>query len=508
MSARPLPDWFDRHGMVAWAEGMAATLGRSVRIVDGDDRELAAAGTASGRPARFPIEVNGVVDGWVELSPGELGGNVENRVNKAIGTLRSLAEVCYSMADLVRTTAGQWRELSTLYRSSDLLQGGLAPDHLARHLLEHALQAVRCTAGVVRHPNGAGGEDTCLEGPDADTLVPVTGWAHGLESGTLVADHAELRRCGYPGPAPDRPCLLVPVRAGDRAFGAMALVTEPGRMFNAQDLKLVCLLGGQAGQAYANLELMDRVRDTERFRREMELAADIQSSILPPSPIDVGGFLVVSTCTPAERIGGDAVVALPLRGGGAMVAVADVSGHGLSAALLMNSLASQLRALLLTEEDPSRLLAVSNDLVEERVGNLGMFVTAILMRLDPDGTATLANAGHPPPLMILPDGTVTELECDSGPPLGVLPGERYPGRRIPLAPGAAIVGFSDGLVEAADASGEHYGSRRLLDVLRDTGRRVGSPQETLDRVLEDLAAFRGQTAPSDDLTLVVVGRTP
>ena len=395
MSPQRPPDWYDRAGMQAWAEGMAAATRRRVSLLSLDETELLSVGIGEGDPARFPLEVNGQPVGWLELRP-DLGSDVLTaQVMKAISTFRSLAEVRNSMADLVRTTARQWRELSLLYRSSDLLRVDQGRPALANNLLEQATGALRSELGLVRQGVGNEAQIHVSSGDDADSLIDVADWGIGLSEGVMVTEPAELGRLGFEGRAPDKPLLVVPLRCRDHCFGSLVLAASPKRPLSSEDLKLASLLADQAGKAFDNLQLVDQVRDSERLKRELEVASEIQSSILPPADITLEWLDFAGVCKPAKWVGGDTFLFGRQSDAAILTGVADVCGHGISSALLMNAFASSIEALSMTQAQPGRLLAITNDLLENRIGSTGLFVTAALMRVTSDGELTIASAGHP-----------------------------------------------------------------------------------------------------------------
>jgi sigma-B regulation protein RsbU (phosphoserine phosphatase) len=278
-----------------------------------------------------------------------------------------------------------------------------------------------------------------------------------------------------------------------------------GRTPGSEDLKLAKLLAGQAGQAFANIELVENVREGERLQRELEVAADIQSSILPEQEITWDWLEFRGLCTPAAWVGGDANLAITAADGGVLAGVADVSGHGVSSALLMNAFATQVNALAVTTDDPGHLLAVANDLVSERVGAMGMFVTAVLMHLVPGGRVRVANAGHPAPIVVTAAGE-TSLIGDPGLPLGVLGGEVFEVEEVEMPPGSVIVAFSDGVTEAMNPEGELFGVDRLLETLARHVPHVGDGSELIDRLLMELQTFERGQPRTDDLTIIVLRR--
>lgn len=397
--------------MQAWSEGMAAVTRRRVSLHNLDETELLSVGIGEGEPVRFPLEVNGQPVGWLEIRPALSSDALTAQVMNAIATFRSLAEVRNNMADLVRTTARQWRELSLLYRSSDLLRVDQGRQALATHLLHQATGALRSELGLVRHGVGDDAPIHVTSGDDADSLIDVAHWGTGLSEGIMVTEPAELGRLGFEGRAPDKPILVVPLRCRDRSFGSLVLVATSKRPLSTEDLKLASLLADQAGKAFDNLQLVDRVREAERLKRELEVAAEIQSSILPPKDMTSDWLEFAGVCQPAKWVGGDTFLFDRQSDAAVLTGVADVCGHGISSALLMNAFASSIQALSMTQAEPGQLLAITNDLLENRIGSTGLFVTAVLIRVTSDGELTIASAGHPEVLLVRPSGKVELVDC-------------------------------------------------------------------------------------------------
>lgn len=483
---------------------MAKALRRRFVLTGAGGETLVAAGTAEGEPLRIGFEVNGVAAGRVEITPGDLDEARLNLVRQATDTLQSLAEIRNNMADLVRTTAHQWRELSLLYRFSDMIAGDQDPETLATILVGQALRALRSSRGAIRYRLGEDVRGFAPVGDQADSLEDLTDWGEELEAGAILAAGEGPSASGFSGAKPTQPVVVVPLRCRDQSYGALAVTSGTGEVFNAEDLKLASLLARQAGLAFANLELIDRAREHERIRRELEVATEIQASILPPAYTETATLEIAGTCLPAQWVGGDTFFVLPQEDG-LLAGVADVSGHGISSALLMNAFASEIEALSMTLTRPADLLAITNRLLSARVGTMGMFVTVVLLRYWSDGSVTIANAGHPPPMVITSDGTVRTVEASSL-PLGIMPEETYGEIRLGAEQQEYIVVYSDGITEAVAPDGAMYGIDRLQDTLRAAVLNRRDAQGVRQFVLDNLETFEEGRPRTDDLTLLVVRR--
>lgn len=248
-------------------------------------------------------------------------------------------------------------------------------------------------------------------------------------------------------------------------------------------------------------ELQEVTRHQERTRRELEIASEIQESFLRAAPMPLGdGFEMAASCQEAGHVGGDFYDHFPLSGGGLAFCLADASGKGVPAALVMAVCRTLIRACAHLDPDPARCLREVNQRLCE--GNrLRMFVTCVYGVLEPEtGRIRLCNAGHASPLLMRADGGVHELPRGGNRALGVRSDSPFESQAFQLEPGDGLFLFSDGLNEALDPEGELFGLERVEEALRrHSGLR---PPELLAALEHDLAAFTRGAPPSDDRTLL------
>ncbi len=244
------------------------------------------------------------------------------------------------------------------------------------------------------------------------------------------------------------------------------------------------------------------VAEKERLARELELAREIQQSLLPARRLELGRLRVRAAFQPAAEVGGDYFDVFPLEDGRLMVTVGDVAGHGLSTGLLMASLKSSVAALVHEGYSGTELIEKVNRLLMEH-GRARAMVTIVVVDVDPvRGRLLLANAGHPPPFLIGGDDGPRELLA------GALPmGNRLcrpAATECDFPDGARLFLYSDGLVEAAATDGEPFGYDRLHRLLETWSTLDGDA--LIARVIESLAEYTAGVALADDLTLLVVER--
>jgi HAMP domain-containing protein len=244
------------------------------------------------------------------------------------------------------------------------------------------------------------------------------------------------------------------------------------------------------------------VAEKERLARELELAREIQESLLPASHLEVGPVSVRATFRPATEVGGDYFDVFPLSEDRMVVTIGDVAGHGLSTGLLMASLKSSVAALVHEGYGGTDLIAKVNHLLMEH-GQGRTLVTLTVVEIDfGAGRLVLANAGHCPALLIRPDGGLEELLAGS-PPMGSRLC-RPSSLERPFPADSRLVLYSDGLVEAISPAGEPFGYDHLEEVVNAAADRSG-PGLTAT-ILDSLAEHANGVPAADDLTILILER--
>ncbi|MCU0290829.1 MAG: SpoIIE family protein phosphatase [Thermoanaerobaculaceae bacterium] len=250
--------------------------------------------------------------------------------------------------------------------------------------------------------------------------------------------------------------------------------------------------------------MLVEVADKERLKREMELAREIQQSLLPTTQLQHAGVSVSAHFSPASEVGGDYFDIFPLAGRKVMVTVGDVAGHGVSTGLLMAMLKSAMGTLVLEGYGGSELLERVNRLLLQQSVKHRMATLAIATVDAGAGLAEVTSCGHPPVLFISPAGGVEELLLSSL-PLGTRLPVEPAWRRLAFPPGSTLLLYSDGLTEAANAAGMALGQEGLRQIVQANAGRPA--QELVTAVLEGLVAHLAGTPLTDDLTVLVVEHT-
>lgn len=298
-----------------------------------------------------------------------------------------------------------------------------------------------------------------------------------------------------------RSILCAPLAVKDEKIGAIEMVNKHGgdHLFSNEDLKLLETLAASASLAILNARMAIELVEKEKMARELELAAEIQKSLLPQQ--GDADSPVAGVNLPARVVSGDFFDFFQLEDGRICFTLADVSGKGMNAALLMAKTASLFRCLGKETPYPGNLIAKINSEIVE-TATRGMFVTMLIGVYDPEeGTVRFSNAGHEPPLLVMPDGKVQAFTA-SMPPVGILPdigmGKTPEEITINLAGGALYV-FTDGVTEGYIGEQE-MGADGFIKLINE-GKSF-APGKRINEVAKRLK--EGSSILRDDVTILVV----
>lgn len=249
--------------------------------------------------------------------------------------------------------------------------------------------------------------------------------------------------------------------------------------------------------------MLKDVADKERLKREMELAREIQQSLLPSTQLQHAGLAVSAHFLPASEVGGDYFDVFTLPEKEVICTVGDVAGHGVSTGLLMAMVKSAMGTLVLEGYRGSELLERLNRLLLQQSVKHRM-ATLVLASVDAEtGEAEVTSCGHPPALLVRADGSVEELLLSSL-PLGTRLPVEPASRRVAFPPGSRLVLYSDGLIEAAGPAGTALGAEALAEMVREAAGRTAA--ELVAAILVGLTTHLGGKLLADDLTILVIER--
>ncbi len=298
--------------------------------------------------------------------------------------------------------------------------------------------------------------------------------------------------------------MLAPIISNEHVIGVFDLESDHFNAYSDDDLSVLQLLASQVAIIIEKVRLHDEVVEKKRIQAQLEIARDVQLTLLPHSDPTIEGFDISGYIFPTEEVSGDYYDWVMIFQDQIGIVVADAVGKGVPAALLMSFLRASLRSCVQIGYAPHIALSKVSSLLRDSIED-NKFITAIYGILDSTNkTFVFSNAGHNPPLLIKPDGEYRFVEYGDM-PLAMFEDSRYHQHFIRFEPGQIMVIYTDGITEAANPNGEEYGperfARRVLDGIHLPARRL------IDHVRVGVADFCEQSSLTDDATLFVVKAT-
>jgi serine phosphatase RsbU (regulator of sigma subunit) len=447
-------------------------------------------------PRSVSRQVEDATAGWTEIPFGADGSQWRLRLllperldQSALGAARIALRAVELRDELKRTRFDErfrlW-ELETIRSIANDIGGILEVDRLARELINHlvALLGVRSAAVYL--------------GSDPAT-AEVVGSFGPL---TLTAD--QLARAWEQGVYTDD-VLALPLESKDGTLGVLVAASKEARAgtepFAGNDVRVMELFAVQVTMAIEFARLTQASLERERLKRELEVAAEIQSHLHPQVYPEFPGFRLAARSSPSRQVAGDTYDVL-VSDRWLMAVVADVSGKGVGAGMIAAGIHASVRLLSETE---TSLTGVASRINTYLVGATedNRFVTFAMVRLDSDGGLVAVNAGHCPVLIRRGDGRVEQIPS-SGLPLGILAAAGYRESTGRLEPGDLMLLFTDGLTEAENPDEEEFGIHRVERVV--AGLASPTAQSACRELLRAVDEHAGGKPLQDDATLLVVER--
>jgi phosphoserine phosphatase RsbU/P len=512
-----------QEGADALLTAVSEALGGPVAVEDADGRIVH--GPAAAGDARLPVKVEDQVLGWVRGSDRDaaaLAALVAHLAARDVEQKALGAEVLHL-----------YREINLIYSFSEKLAALLDMNRVAQLTLQEARHLIVATDGIVLLLDEETGDLKTIAG-FGDELPGMRGFrrgegitgavaANGIGEVVNDVDSDARRTISHTA---IKALICAPLKVGEKTIGVIALGSTMPMQYTAAELKLVNTLGLQTATAIENARLFERTVQAalERERllalhqaaelarakleSELTLASQIQQNLFPSELPAVTGYELEARNRPARRCGGDYYDALPTwsadREPRLLVCVADVSGKGLPAALVMSNMQATLRALLGRIPGLPQLAGHASELLYAATSS-EKYVTAALAEVVPDtGDLRFVGAGHLDNVIVRGNGEITLL-ASTGAPLGLMsPDLPFTETRDVLNPGDTLVLYSDGLTDAQNPDGEEFGEARLQGLLRSLAGQSASA--IVDRVLAAVEAFVDSTPQFDDMTILVLRR--
>ena len=302
-----------------------------------------------------------------------------------------------------------------------------------------------------------------------------------------------------------RSILCVPLKLKESIIGVIYADNRLREgLFTETEKDLLAAFANQAAVAIENARLFQENLEKQRMEEELNIARDLQMSMLPAACPEVKGFHIAASSTPAREVGGDFYDFIEMDEGKIGLVVGDVTGKSVSGALVMSSSRSVFRMLSEEKLTVADIMARANRRIKKDI-KTGMFVALLYAVLDSvKGKVNLCSAGQTQPIHFSArdgEAVLVETKGDNF-PLGILDQADYQETEIWLPPGDTVVFYTDGIVEAMNEKEEIFGFERLLELIKQAGSV--SAEELHQRILDKVSEFVGTAEPHDDLTVIVM----
>ncbi|HSI84080.1 MAG: SpoIIE family protein phosphatase [Candidatus Methylacidiphilales bacterium] len=445
---------------------------------------------------------------------------LEFEVGETTWTPGQAAELEQTIDSMAEDLSTSYENISALFRFAEELATSDTFASFAEKALRRLLAIVNGTLAYIRlHRSGEPAELqltsslSTLPAEAQPALAPVISADSEWAEATACKSRRELtlEDCAaldvkdpmahIPGSA-----VVSPVFFRESIVGCL-VVTRPleAEYFSAGETALVRVVADFLGVVYTTHVLQEQRQAQLQLRRELQIASDIQQSLLPRHFPTTGEYRVYGVCHSATHVGGDYfdVIHFPEKRGMLLV-MADVMGKGVPASLLASNMRAALRARPSLACSPGQLLTELNRQLVPDLERLEMFITAQIAWLSEERNELLmANAGHCPLLVQDDPEEPARLVGLRSFPIGITPTAEFTDVTIPLPPGCRIVMHTDGLYEVENEEGEMLGQRGLAERMPDLWRGAG-PEELCTRLLQFLRTYTSDAKPSDDRTMLAV----
>lgn len=436
---------------------------------------------------------------------------------------RRLAETEGALTEMTAELAANYESLVAVFRYSSELGGHTDLKEFSNRLLRDLMQIAEADGVVLRLLSRDGMKlETALVLPpeNASRLSPLNLANGAPQSAEIRAARSRADIWFSPEEPlekddPLRAAMPVGIGIGHAFFMADQLVgtIALGRLaankpFSAAQVNLLHTFVDFLAIQIVNARLLEERTTARVTRRELEIAADIQRSLLPAELPICPPFSLAAACQSALQIGGDFYDAIPAGDGTALLVIADVMGKGVPAALFAAVLRSTIRSMPHLFSQPGELLGAVNKTLFPDLSRVDMFITATAVYLDPHrGGLVSASAGHCP-LFFFSPGTEKFASTQPNFPLGIEAHTTYRQTVNALPLGAGALLYTDGLAEARNANGEFLDDQDLRQFFTDSITRTRTAEAARDILLERLANFRGPAPLADDQTLILIRHLP
>jgi len=498
-------------GLIGWvAEHREAAISNDVANDERCDFRLPEEFKFEPRSAlAVPLIGRGHLIGVVEALNKVDGEFDDTDLDTLIGLANQFA-VAIDNANLYRDARMEARERELLYEVGKTLSSTLNIDEVLKLIIGSIKQVVDCAAGGIFLINEEKNEISTVYGEgygkDSDQYMRLktgqglVGWVADNGEPLIVSDVTTDSRY-FPGNPETRSEMVVPIKIDDRVIGVLNLESSATDAYDGHSLELVTAFASHAAITIERAKMHKKMLESKGLEEQLSIAREIQLTFLPNHDPELPGYDVSGINIPSGEVGGDYYDFITIVDNQMGIAIADVSGKGIPAALIMASFRASLIAEIRNNYAIRTICKKVNSLLYESLEREN-YVTAFYGVLDSKNDIfTFSNCGHNQPILIRADGS-EELLQEGGLALGVVDDVDYEERPISINSGDVMVFYTDGVTEAEASDGKQYGTERLIKTMK---KCRDLPAKEINHIIyTDVKSFASAEHTFDDLTMIVV----
>jgi len=456
-----------------------------------------------------PLIGRGQMIGVIEAINKINGEFDEIDLDTVVGLANQFA-VAIDNANLYRDAKRRAVERQLLYDVSKKLSSTLNIDEVLQQVLDSLKKVVGCTAGGVFLLNEEKGEVSTIYStgydPGHDKYLQLkigqglVGWVARTGEAVIVPDVEQDDRY-ISALSKTKSEIVTPINIDGRLLGVLNLESDRLGAYDKKSLELITAFASHAAISIERAMLHESMIKNQRLLEQLNIARHIQLTFIPKKDPIIEGYDVSGVNIPSGEVGGDYFDFINIIDNQTGIAIADVSGKGIPAALLMASYRASLIAEIRNNYAIRTICSKVNSLMYESVEG-GNFVTAFYGVLDSKNDIfTFSNCGHNRPILMRRDGSIEYLS-EGGLAMGVMPGIQYEERPIFLQPGDIVLFYTDGVTEVNNSAGEEFGEMHLLAALKEV--KENTAHEIHQKIYSKIKAFAAPDHAFDDVTMIIL----
>lgn len=336
----------------------------------------------------------------------------------------------------------------------------------------------------------------------------LTGWMLKNKTPLLINDLEKDPRFSFMvnDQFPIHSLLSVPMNVKGKMIGLLTVFNKKTIIgFSNNDQRLLGIISAQSAQIIENARLYREEQALLHLQEEMRLAYEIQVDLLPKFQPKISGYQIAGKSIPAKDVGGDYFDFIQIDKDRLAFCIADISGKGIPAAILMANLQASLRGQAKLDKSCKDCVSFTNDILYHNTApnKFATLFYGILNNVTHE--ITYCNAGHNEPFLFSKDNNITKLSV-GGLVTGIMPSYAFDETSIPILPGELLILFSDGVTEAMNINEEEFNEDRLREVILNN--RNEPPENLIEIIFKEIQKFCGNTPQMDDITVVIIKREP